>query len=41
MNYGSGEGKIILDNLECFGNESDIFSCQMDTRSMRTCIACC
>ena len=25
--YGPGTGKIILDDLQCAGNETDIFTC--------------
>ena len=31
--YGSGSGTILLDDIECFGNESNLFECRQKSGS--------
>ncbi|XP_065193965.1 scavenger receptor cysteine-rich domain-containing group B protein-like isoform X1 [Sycon ciliatum] len=35
--YGGGRGPILLDNLECTGQESDLFGCQGNRVGMHNC----
>ena len=36
--YGQGSGPILLDQVQCFGNESDIFDCPQNDIGMHNCI---
>ena len=36
--YGGGSGKILFDNLDCFGNESDIEDCPHNGLGVHNCI---
>ena len=36
--YGQGSGPILLDQVQCFGNESDIFDCPRNDIGMHNCI---
>jgi nitrate reductase beta subunit len=36
--YGQGSGPILLDQVQCFGNESNIFDCPQNDIGMHNCI---
>ena len=36
--YGQGSGPILLDQVQCFGNESDIFDCPRNDIGMHNCV---
>ena len=36
--YGQGPGPILLDQVQCFGNESDIFDCPQNDIGMHNCV---
>ena len=35
--YGQGSGPILLDQVQCFGNESNVFDCPRNDIGMHNC----